>query len=100
MTQAVNEFFLGEDIANFVVKNDDSPLVAKPMWVPVERHGSLHLAPAPGVGETVTGPLMQFYRDMSMSCLHQLYEHQAPSRKIALHRPRQATVAQVGTDVC
>jgi SAM-dependent methyltransferase len=68
MTQAVNEFFLSEDMANFAIKNDDSQLVAKPLWVPVERHGNFHLALALGVGQTATGPLMQFYRDMSMSC--------------------------------
>jgi len=68
MTQALNEFFLSEDIANFVVENDDSPLIAKPLWVSVERHGNLHLALALGIGQTVTGPRMQFYREMSMSC--------------------------------
>jgi len=68
MTQAVNEFFLIEDMANFAIKNDDSQSVAKPLWVPVERHGNFHLALALGVGQTATGPLMQFYRDMSMSC--------------------------------
>ncbi len=68
MTQAVNEFFLSEDIANFAVKNDNSPLVAKPLWVSVERHGNFHLALALGVGQTLTGPLMEFYRDMSMTC--------------------------------
>jgi SAM-dependent methyltransferase len=68
MTQAVREFFLSEDIANFTIKNDDSSLVAKPLWVPVERHGNFHLALALGLGQTAIGPLMQFYRDMSMSC--------------------------------
>jgi hypothetical protein len=100
MTQAVNEFFRSEDMENFAVKNDDSAMAAKPLWVSVKRHGNLHLALALGLGQTVTGHLMRFYRDMSMSCLHQLCEHQAPWRKIALHRPRQAAVAQVGTDVC
>ena len=68
MTQAVNEFFLSEDIANFAIKNDDSPLVAKPLWVSIEEHGNFHLALALGVGQTATGPLMQFYPDMTMSC--------------------------------
>jgi SAM-dependent methyltransferase len=68
MTHAVNEFFLSEDIANFTIKNEDSSLVAKPLWIPVERHGNFHLALALGVGQTAIGPLMQFYRDMSMSC--------------------------------
>ena len=40
MTQAVREFFLSEDIANFTVKNEDSSLVAKPLWVSVGRHGT------------------------------------------------------------
>jgi hypothetical protein len=66
-TQGV-EFFLSEDQQNFAIKNDDSQSVAKPLWVPVERHGNFHLALALGVGQTATGPLMQFYRDMSMSC--------------------------------
>ena len=68
MTQAVREFFLSEDIANFTIKNEDSSLVAKPLWVPVERHGNFHLALPLGLGQTVIGPLMEFYRDMSMSC--------------------------------
>ena len=68
MTQAVKEFFLSEDVANFAIKNDDSPLVAKPLWVSVERHGNFHLALALGARQTVTGPLMQFSRDMAMSC--------------------------------
>jgi SAM-dependent methyltransferase len=68
MSQAVNEFFLSEDIANFAIKNDGSSLAAKPLWVPVERHGNFHLALALSVGQTAIGPLMQFYRDMSMSC--------------------------------
>jgi SAM-dependent methyltransferase len=68
MTQAVREFFLSEDIANFTIKNDDSSLVAKPLWVSVGRHGNFHLALALGLGQTAIGPLMQFYRDMSMSC--------------------------------
>ena len=68
MTQAVNEFFLSEDVANFAIKNDDSPLVAKPLWVSVERHGNFHLALALGARQTVTGPLMRFSRDMAMSC--------------------------------
>ena len=29
VTQAVNEFFLSEDIENFAIKNDDSSLVAE-----------------------------------------------------------------------
>ena len=68
MTQAVTEFFLSKDIDNFAIKNDDSSLVAKPLWVRVERQGTFHLALALSVGETARGPLMQFYRDMSMSC--------------------------------
>lgn len=68
MTQAVIEFFLSEDVANFAIKNDDSSLVAKPLWVSVGRNGNFHLALALGIGQTVTGPLMQFSRDMSMSC--------------------------------
>jgi SAM-dependent methyltransferase len=68
MTHAVNEFFLSEDVANFAIKNDDSSLVAKPLWVSVGRHGNFHLALALGIGQTVTGPLMQFSRNMSMSC--------------------------------
>ena len=60
MTQAVNEFFLSEDMANFAIKNDDSPLIAKPLWVSVERHGNFHLALALGVGQTLYGPLMGF----------------------------------------
>ena len=67
MSQAVNEFFLSEDIANFTIKNDDSSL-AKPFWASVERHNTFHLALALGVGQTAIGPLMQFHRDMSMSC--------------------------------
>jgi hypothetical protein len=62
MTHAVNEFFLSEDMKNFAIKNDDSPLVAKPLWVSVERDANLYLALALGVGQTGTGPLMQFYR--------------------------------------
>lgn len=68
MTQAVREFFLSEDITNFTIKNEDSSLVAKPLWVPVERHGNFHLALALGLGQTAIGPLMEFYRAMSMSC--------------------------------
>jgi hypothetical protein len=68
MTQAVNEFFLSEDIANFAIKNDESPAGTKPVWVSLERHGNLHLALALGIGQTAIGPLMQFDRDMSMSC--------------------------------
>src|SRR5436190_11156092 len=68
MTQAVTEFFLSEDIENFAIKNDDSSLIAKPLWVRVERQGAFHLALALSVGQTARGPLMQFYRDMSMSC--------------------------------
>jgi SAM-dependent methyltransferase len=68
MTEAVNEFFLSEDMANFSVKNDDSSSVAKSLWVSVERYGNFHLALALGIGETVMGPLMRFDRDMSMSC--------------------------------
>jgi hypothetical protein len=94
MTQAVNEFFLTEGMENFAIKNDKSAMVAKPLWVCLERHGNLHLALGLGVGQKVTRALMWFYRDMSMSCLHRFCEHQAPSRKIALHRPREA-VAQV-----
>jgi SAM-dependent methyltransferase len=67
MSQAVNEFFLSEDIANFTIKNDDSSL-AEPLWVSVERHNTFHLALALGVGQTAIGPLIQFHRDMSMSC--------------------------------
>ena len=68
MTEAVNEFFLTEDLANFAIKNNDSPLIAKPLWIPVERHGNNHIALALGVGQTAIGPLMRFYHDMSMSC--------------------------------
>ncbi len=68
MTQPVNEFFLSEDVANFAIKNDDTSLDAKPLWVSVERHGNFHLALALGAQQTVTGPLMQFSRDMAMSC--------------------------------
>jgi SAM-dependent methyltransferase len=68
MTQAVNEFFLSEDIANFVINNDDSALTAKPLWVSLERCGTSRLALSLGVGQTAIGPLMQFSRDMSMSC--------------------------------
>jgi SAM-dependent methyltransferase len=68
MTQAVTEFFLSEDTANFAIRNDDSLLVAKPLWVSVERHGKFHLALALGVGQTARGPLMQFYHDTSMVC--------------------------------
>jgi hypothetical protein len=68
MTQAINEFFLSEDVTNFAIKNDDSWPVAKPLWVSVERHGNFHLALALGIGQTVVGPLMRFYRDMSISC--------------------------------
>jgi SAM-dependent methyltransferase len=68
MTQAVNEFFLSEDIANFAIKNDNSPSATKPLWVPVKRHGNFHLALALGVGQTAIGPLMRFHHDMSMSC--------------------------------
>lgn len=92
MTQSVNEFFLSEDIANLVIKNDDSSLVrrsgwrhlpwlrpqkirgkqrrteTKPRWVSVERHDNFHLALALGVGKTAIGPLMQFYHDTSMAC--------------------------------
>ena len=60
MTEAVREFFLSEDIANFTIKNEDSSLVAKPLWVPVERHGNFHLALAPGLGQTTIGPLRSF----------------------------------------
>ena len=68
MTQAVTEFFLSKDIENFAIKNDDSSVVAKPLWVCVERQGAFHLALALSVGQTARGPLMRFYRDMSMSC--------------------------------
>jgi SAM-dependent methyltransferase len=68
MTQAATEFFLSNDIENFAIENDDSSLVAKPLWVRVERQGAFHLALALSVGQTARGPLMQFYRDMSMSC--------------------------------
>ena len=68
MTQAVTEFFLSEDIENFAIKNDDSSLVAKPLWVRVERQGAFHLALALSIGQTARGPLTQFWRDMSMSC--------------------------------
>jgi hypothetical protein len=50
-------------------------------------------------------PTRLLFRDTALvlrcdevSGLHQLCEHQAPSRKIALHRPREA-VAQVSADV-
>lgn len=68
MTQAVTEFFLSQDIENFTIKNDDSSLVEKPLWVRVERQGAFHLAIALSVRQTARGPLMQFYRDMSMAC--------------------------------
>lgn len=68
MTQAVTEFFLSKDIENFAIKNDDSSVVAKPLWVRVEKQGAFHLALALSVGQTARGPLMRFYRDMSMSC--------------------------------
>ena len=68
MTEPVNEFFLSEDLANFVIRDDASPLAAKPLWVSVERHGTQHLALALGIGQTAVGPLMQFDRDMSLSC--------------------------------
>ena len=68
MTQVAHEFFLSEDIANFTIENDDSSSGVKPLWVSVERHGAFHLALALGVGQTARGPLIQFYRDMSMSC--------------------------------
>ena len=72
MTQAVREFFLSEDIANFTIKNEDSALAPKPLWVPVERQGNFHLALALGIGQTVTGPLMQFSRDMVYSTSYSL----------------------------
>ena len=68
VTQALNEFFLSEDIANFTIENDDSSLAAKSLWVPVERHCNFHLALALGVGQRAIGPLMQFHHNMSMSC--------------------------------
>jgi len=68
MTQVVNEFFLSEDIANFSIKNDDLSSRAKPLWVPVERYDNFHLGLALGVGQVALGPLMQFDRDVSMSC--------------------------------
>ena len=68
MTQVANEFFLSEDIANFAIKNDNPSSAAKALWVRVERHRAFHLALALGVGQTARGPLMQFYRDMSMPC--------------------------------
>jgi SAM-dependent methyltransferase len=68
MTQAVTEFFLSKDIENFAIKNDDSSLVAKPLWIRVERQGAFHLALALNVGETAKGPLMQFCSDTLMSC--------------------------------
>ena len=67
-SQAVSEFFLCEDIANFSVENNDSQLPARTLWLSVERHSNMHLALALGVGQTVTGPLMRFSRDTSMSC--------------------------------
>jgi len=67
-TQAINEFFLSEDTTNFAIRNDDSSLVAKPLWVSVERQDNFHLALALGVGQTAIGPLMQFYHDTSMAC--------------------------------
>ena len=68
MTEAVDEFFLSEDMANFAVKDGDSLLIAKPLWVSVERRGNFHLALALGFGQTAIGPRMRFHRDMSMSC--------------------------------
>ena len=44
VNQAVNEFFLSEDMENFAIKNDDSAIVAKPLWVSLERDATLHLA--------------------------------------------------------
>jgi len=67
-THAVSEFFLSEDLANVSVENDNSPVAAKPLWIQAERYGNFHLALALGVGQTARGPLMQFSRDMSMSC--------------------------------
>jgi len=68
MTEPTNEFFLSEDLANFAIRNDASPSVAEPLWISVERHGNHHLALALAIGQTAVGPLMQFDRDMSMSC--------------------------------
>ncbi len=68
MNQVVNEFFLSEDIPNFIIENDDSSSGAKPLWVPVERHGAFRLALALGVGQMAIGPLMRLSRDVSMSC--------------------------------
>jgi len=67
-SQVVSEFFLSEDIGNFSVENNDSQLPARTLWLSVERHSSMHLALALGVGQTITGPLMRFSRDTSMSC--------------------------------
>ena len=55
MTQAVTEFFLSKDIDDFAIENDDPTLVAKPLWVRVERQGAFHLALALSVGETAEG---------------------------------------------
>jgi len=67
MTQAVNEFFLSEDVANFTIRNDDSLQVAKPLWISIERHGNSHPALALGIGQTAIGSLMQFHSDTTMS---------------------------------
>jgi SAM-dependent methyltransferase len=64
----VDEFFLSEDVANFAVENESPPLATKPLWILVNRCGNVHLALSIGVGQTAVGPLMQFSRDMSMSC--------------------------------
>ena len=64
----IDEFFLSEDVANFAVEDEGSPLAAKPLWVSVQRCDNFHLALSLGVGQTVVGPLMQFSGDMSMLC--------------------------------
>src|SRR6266568_2920300 len=67
-THPVNDFFLSEDLANFSIENDNSPIAAKPIWIQVKRYGNFHLALALSVQQAAIGPLMQFSRDMSMSC--------------------------------
>src|SRR6516225_3175329 len=64
----VDEFFLSEDVANFAVENESPPLATRPLWILVKRCGNVHLALSIGVGQTAVCPLMQFSRDMSMSC--------------------------------
>ena len=32
----IDEFFLSEDVANFAVEDEGSPLAAKPLWVSIK----------------------------------------------------------------